>query len=262
MRVRASLLGCVLTAAIAAAGCSAGSGGNGGGSTGGGANGGGSPSPAAGGQAPAAPSPAPRAAALVNQMRAAVQAATSVHVAGRLVAEGRPLGLDLGVHRSGQLAGTITTAGVPLTIIDTGGKAYIKATRAFLAQLNASAAVCKLICGKYVLTTGAREDKLTGSLGMRTLLGSMTARRLPVFTSAGTSTVGGVPANVLRGSDGSKLELAARGAPYPLRVTAPASHDRAGSLEFSQWNSVPPPAAPPSAKVIDLRQLENHPPGG
>ncbi|HEY2553251.1 MAG TPA: hypothetical protein VGI64_22020 [Streptosporangiaceae bacterium] len=247
MQFRPRLLGCLLAAALAAAGCGASSGANGGTT-----RGAGSPAPSGAGQG----SPAPGPAALLRQMRAAVQSATSVHVTGQLVADGRPLALDLGMHSSGQLAGTITTQGVPLTIIDTGGKGYVKATPAFLALLRQSPAVCKLICGKYVLTTGAKEEQLTSSLGMRSLLGALTRRQSPAITSAGTTTVNGAAARVLRGADGSTLAVAARGAPYPLRVTAAPARGREGSLEFSQWNSVPLPAAPPAAKVIDLRQLE------
>lgn len=251
MQFHPRLLGCLLAASLAAAACGASSGASSA-ANGGNAGGAASPSPSGAGQG----SPAPGPAALLRQMRAAVQTATSVHVAGQLVADGRPLALDLGVHKSGQLAGTITTQGVPLTIIDTGGKAYIKATPAFLALLRQSPAVCKLICGKYVLATGGKEDQLTGSLGMQSLLGSMTRRQPPAITSAGTTTVNGAPARVLRGADGSTLAVAARGAPYPLRVTAAPARGREGTLEFSQWNSVPLPAAPPAAKVIDLRQLE------
>jgi hypothetical protein len=193
------------------------------------------------------------ATAAIAGMKTAIRTATSVHLTGSLSETGgKTVGLNVGLTRSGLFSGTVAEGGTTLTIINAGGKVYIKATRAFLAQLNVPAAVCSLMCGKYVAMSSAQGDELAGQLNMTRLLGSISGR-LPAFTSAGTKTINGQLAQVLRGADGSTLAVAATGRPFPVEAISP--HDSRGSISFSQWNSVPPPATPPASQVIDLSKL-------
>jgi hypothetical protein len=192
------------------------------------------------------------ASQLVSQMRTAVRDASSVHLDGQVTSGGRPLGLDLGVRRTGGLAGTITRSGVPLRLIGTGTRVYVQATPGFLHELRASAAVCAVMCGKYVQMNGSQARSLNHSLSMGSLTGALT-RATPKFTKAGTATVGGQPAVVLRAADGATLDVAARGKPYPLRVVASRTGE---TIRFSQWDKVPVPSAPPTGQVINLNQLK------
>ena len=190
---------------------------------------------------------------LVTQMKAAVRDADSTHLAGRVTSSGQATALNLSVLRAGDLAGSITQHGVPLELIGTGGKVYIKATPAFLRELRASAGICNLMCGKYVQMSGAAGGQLSGSLNMTSLTRAFITG-LPRMTQTGTTTVAGQQAVVLHGTDGSTLDVAAHGTPYPLRVIAPAGHHE--TLTFSQWNRVATPTAPPASKVINLSQLK------
>jgi hypothetical protein len=187
----------------------------------------------------------------VTQMKSAVSAANSVHLNGVLRSGDRAVGLDIGLLKSGEFSGTITDNGVPLTLTDTGGKLYVKATPAFLKQLRVSPALCSLMCGKYVELTTAQSEALAGNFTMRKLLASLTGS-LPKFADAGTTTVRGTRAQVLRAADGSMLEVAATGTPYPLRVVGKGHN---GQLDFTQWNSVPRPAAPRASQVINAASL-------
>jgi hypothetical protein len=204
-----------------------------------------------GGGSLASSAPPRSPAATVAQMKAAVNAANSVHLDGVLHNSGRAVALDVGLLRSGGFAGTIVGNGVPLTLIDTGGKVYIKATPAFMREMKVSSAVCSVICGKYVELTSAQTRALAGNFTMRNLLASLTGT-LPEFADAGTTTVNGRQARVLRASDGSMLDVAATGTPYPLRAIGKA---HSGWLDFTQWNSVPQPAAPPASQVINMSSL-------
>jgi hypothetical protein len=186
-------------------------------------------------------------------MKTAVRAASSTHLAGKLSDSGRAIALDVGVFRSGDLSGTITQNGVPLRLVGSKGKVYVKATPEFLRQLKAPAAVCTVLCGKYVQMSGPQGNELSGSLSMTNLTHSL-LNGLPKFTKDGTTTVAGQQAIVLRGTDGSTLDVAAHGKPYPLRIVAPPSHHE--TVLFSQWNAVPAPAAPPANQVINLNQLK------
>jgi hypothetical protein len=190
---------------------------------------------------------------LVAQMKTAVRDAASMHLAGRVTTSGKSTALDLNVLRAGGLSGSITQNGVPLDLIGTAGKVYVKATPAFLRELRASAGVCALMCGKYVQMSGSAGSQLDGSLNMASLTRAFVTG-LPKMTRTGTTTVAGQQAVVLHGSDGSTLDVAAHGTPYPLRVIAPAGHHE--SLTFSQWNRVATPTAPPASKVINLSQLK------
>ena len=195
------------------------------------------------------------AAAAIASMKLAVQAAASVHLDGTLTGTGtgtRTVGLDVGLTRSSGFSGTVTQNGVPLTIIDAGGTVYIRATKAFLAELSVPAAVCSVMCGKYVAMSRAKGDALAAQLDMSQMLQSITGR-LPAFTKAGTQTIDGHRAQLLNGADGSTLAVAATGTPYPLEaVSPPGGRDR---IAFSRWDSVPKPAAPPASQVIDLSKL-------
>jgi hypothetical protein len=215
-----------------------------------------SPSASGSGSAPPGSSPAasPRsAAATVTSMKLAVRAATSVHLNGTLTGTGSAtIGLDVGLTRSSGFSGTVTQGGIPLTIIDADGKVYILATRAFLAELNVPAAVCSVMCGKYVAMSPAKGDALAGQLTMSQMLQSVTGS-LPAFTNAGTQTVNGQRAQVLHGADGSTLAVAAAGTPYPVEAISPPGGR--GGIVFSRWNSVPKPVPPPASQVIDLSKL-------
>jgi hypothetical protein len=190
---------------------------------------------------------------LVAQMKTAVRNAASMHLAGRVTTSGKATALDLDVLRAGGLSGSITQNGVPLELIGTAGKVYVKATPAFLRELRASAGICTLMCGKYVQMSGGAGSQLDGSLNMASLTRAFVTG-LPKETRAGTTTVAGQQAVVLHGSDGSTLDVAAHGTPYPLRVIAPPGHHE--TLTFSHWNQVAAPTAPPASKVVNLSQLK------
>lgn len=194
------------------------------------------------------------ASQLVTQMKTAVRDAHSTHLTGQVTSgSGKATALDLSVLRAGGLAGSITQHGVPLELIGAGGKVYIKATPAFLRELRAPAGVCTLMCGRYVQMSGAAGGQLDGSLNMTSLTQAFITG-LPRMTRAGTTTVAGQQAVVLHGADGSTLDVAAHGTPYPLRVISPPGHHE--TLTFSQWNRVSTPAPPPASKVINLSQLK------
>lgn len=211
---------------------------------------GGQGSPASGGGSSSASGRS--ASAIITQMKSAVRSAPSMHMSGRLSDSGRPVGLNVSVLRDGDLVGRITQNSVPLSLIGAHGKFYVEATRPFLRELHASS-VCSLMCGKWVQMSGPQADQLTGSLSMTSLTRSLTSD-LPSFRKTGMTTVGGQPAIEMKGTDGSTLDVAARGKPYPLRVTSPGGSQ--GSVVFSQWGAVPEPSPPPSGDVINLGELK------
>jgi hypothetical protein len=192
------------------------------------------------------------AAALIAGLKTALSGARSVHVAGDVTEGGSTDHLDLALTRSA-LSGSIESAGTTLEIIDPGNLAYIKVTSAFLRLAKAPASACQRVCGKYVATSASQGKKIIGNLTMSGLLNEL-SDSLPRYIRSGTTTIGGQQALILHGTDGSTLDVAAAGPPYPLRAVAPNS-SAAGELAFSQWNAVPPIVAPAASQVINLNQL-------
>lgn len=92
---------------------------------------------------------------------------------------------------------------------------------------------------------------LDGGLSFFKLTGQLS---IPAYRETGTAVVHGERVIVLHGSDGSQLDVAASGVPYPVAVF-PAAGQGSGEINFSEWNAVPPITAPPSSEVVSLAQL-------
>jgi hypothetical protein len=202
-------------------------------------------------------SSAPRRArrrTLASTAQHAVQQATSVHVDGKVSDNGTPVGINLGINRQGDLSGTVPENGANLDVISDGGKVYVKATPEFLKQNKAPASACSLVCGRWIQLPPAEAKQITSQLTMKNLTGgangsSSTAK----VTEAGTTTVNGKSAWVLKGADGNLVDVSSQGTPYPLRVRSGQGNQ--GQLLYSQWNSVPKPAVPPANQIINLNGL-------
>lgn len=246
------MIGIRLPACLAVAGTVLALAGCGSAGAGGAARAGGAGSPVAPEPPPTTPKPQLAATALTADMKSAIRSASSVHISGQLMEGGKKVGLDVGVLRSGQLSGTITESGVPLEIIVIGGKAYVKATAAFLRELRAPAGVCGVICGKYVELPEAKTTELTRSLSLARLTRSLTGET-PPFTNDGTASFGGQKAFVLRTAQGGIVDLAQAGRHYPLAVASPDG--RPGGLTFSHWNGVPAPVPPPKGEIVNVGNL-------
>jgi hypothetical protein len=191
----------------------------------------------------------PAASGLVAAMQNSVRSAESVHIDGRLLNKGVPVGVDMDVHRNGDVTGTISQDGAAFQLIGVDGKVFIKATPAFLRQTGAPPSACSEVCGKWVELAQQQADELTGDLSMGSMTGLL-AGHMPKFSEAGSSTVGGRPAWVLRAADGSTLDVSSQGAHYPLQAkTAGAPPD---VVTYSRWNSIPAPIPPPADEVLNL----------
>jgi hypothetical protein len=228
-------------AAVLLAACSGGTGGQGADGHGTGVPAGSSTGTAAGGQGSSA---VPLAA-----VRSAMKGAQSVHISGHLLSHGTVMTVDISVTRSGDLFGTVTEGGVPITILDTGGKFYILATKTFLALERIPRSKCTAVCGKYV----AEPPQASGgfaNLHMAAVL-SEVAAALPKNVRADRKTVvyHGKPA-VSFTAGGETLDLADGKLPLPLLVIGPGGKT---DVELSDWNKAAIPAAPGAAQIARLR---------
>jgi len=206
-----------------------------------------------GGAGAVKPAGPPPAATIIAQLKTAIREARSVHMTGEVRNGGSTVSLDMSLTRVGGMSGSIGSAGTKLDIIGVGHLAYIKVTGAFLKLAHAPATECPNACGKYVATSASAAAAIIGDLSMSKLLGDV-SDSLPRYVDSGPASISGRQVLVLHGSDGSTLDVAAAGRPYPLRAIAPKSSN-AGELDFTEWNAVPTIAAPAAGQVISLGQL-------
>jgi hypothetical protein len=195
---------------------------------------------------PTPTSTAPTQADLGRAMSRSVRAATSFHVAGQYTYPHARLTLDVGLLKSGTMAGSLVDNGEPITATYVGGKMYAKVTHGFLAYLGKSRE-CRTICGEYVTAQPDQARDLLASMGIASteniLLHMATgAPALTPVTYAGQPGYRWSPPGY---AAGSYIVVGPLPQCLPLKVDVPGQF----VLTFSQWNRVRAPAPPPAAKV-------------
>jgi hypothetical protein len=202
-----------------------------------------------GGPATAGP---PTPPTMVRDLDVAVRHASSVHVDGTAPDGGQQVRIDLSMNRSGGLSGQVTANGSTVQVLSTRGITYIKVTGSFLANVHLPASACAVVCGKY-LTVSAAQAGLVSGLRMPAFMAALTKGN-PHFRYAGTATVNGQRAWVLRSRTSGRAYVAAQGPAYPLRAVAPPG--KSGRLDFTQWNHATIPPPPPASQVVNPSQFQ------
>jgi hypothetical protein len=108
------------------------------------------------------------------------------------------------------------------------------------------------MCGKYLELTAGQARGMTGDLGWSALVAAPGNSVPKSLHYVRTVTVDGQPAWQLAVSGKGAVDVAARGAPYPLRLS-----EGPNRLDFTQWNSATIPPPPPSSQVVNLSQLKH-----
>lgn len=199
------------------------------------------------------PSRRPNVAVLLRQMSAAVRAARSVHITGAIRQDGKTVGVNLGITRSGELYGQVSEDGAVLTMLAMHDHIYLKLSAAFLRVAHLPATACRLFCGKYLEYPAAQSHLLVGHLNMASMTHSLTSTPAREVTLLGAVSVGGEPAWLLQDSHDNSIYLAAHGGPYILReVSAPPGEE---SVNLTQWNAVRIPGPLPANQIVRPSQL-------
>jgi len=193
----------------------------------------------------------PSAADLQSSMQAAVRSASSVHLDGQTTESTGSVKVNIGVHRTGELSGTVTQNGANVDVLKVSNKAYVKLTPQFLKQFNAPPSACSLVCGKWVQLRPSQASQ-TNQLSMQNVAAHVASTKLSSYKEVGSTTVNGKQAWALRAPNGAEIDVSSQGTPYPLRSTQGNGH---GVIHYSQWNAVPHPAAPPANQVVNLSGL-------
>jgi hypothetical protein len=208
-----------------------------------------SASESASSRAPLPAGPPPGSARLLRQINAAVATASSVHIsAARLPGDSR-FGVNLSVTRSDDMSGNIIYKRQPLTVLVTRGHGYLMVNSVSLQVFGLPSGVCSVACGEYAAVP---VQRLVGGISWHSLVGTSSSLPTAQLHYLRTVMVNGEPAWEMRGPRGAVIYVAARGAPYPLRVM-----DKGKVVaDLTHWNSATVPPLPPGTQVIPYSQFK------
>ena len=184
---------------------------------------------------------------------AAAMAAASVHVAGSIVSDGKPISLNMELVSEKGGKGRVSLDGLGFRLIDVDGALYVNGGNAFYTSF-AGATAARVLRGKWLKgAQSAAMAPLAALARLRSLLNITLASHGPL-ARASNATVEGRQAVALSDpvNDGT-LYVAATGAPYPLEIVRHGGD--AGRLVFDRWNQAVSLAVPTNA--IDVKQLQS-----
>ncbi len=190
-------------------------------------------------------------AQIVSAAEAAAATAASVHVAGSILSEGKPISLNMELVAGQGGHGRVALDGVSFRLVGVDDAVYVSGSPAFYTRI-AGAAAARVMRGKWL--KGAQTGALR-SLVLLTRLGSLLAGALsdhgPLARAAGASIAGQRAVAVRDTARGGTLYVASTGAPYPLEIVERGG----GRLVFDRWNQAVTLSVP--ADAIDIRQLQS-----
>lgn len=180
----------------------------------------------------------------------ALQKAGAVHLTGSGVMNGNHVTADL--HLQGEDAtGAIEQGSDQLKIVETGGKLYMQASSGFWQQSGVPASAAGALGGRWVIVPTEAAGEVV-PFTMKSLTDSL---RHPtdakIEDAVHTGTLHGKKVVVVTQTDGSTLDVAATGTPYPLRTVDKGSD--AGTFDASDFGKKVSVTAPSGA--LDLSKL-------
>ncbi len=200
-------------------------------------------------------------AEILAASKSAAAGAATVHVAGSILSEGKPISLDMelvgknGVGDSGG-RGQLTLGGLGIKLIAIDKAVYVKGNDAFYTHF-AGAKAARLLHGKWL--RGSAEHGPLASFASLANLSKVIESTLQdhgPLTSGGTKTVDGQKAvGVSDATHDGTLYVATSGAPYPLEIVKSGSAAGAGKIVFDRWNK--PVTLLPPTNAIDIDQLQS-----
>jgi hypothetical protein len=180
----------------------------------------------------------------------ALEKAGSVHLTGTGTMSGAQMQLDLRLQGA-DATGTITEGSDQIKLVGTGGKLYVQASSGFWTQAGIPASSAGALAGKWVIV----PSSAAGQVLPFSLSGLADELRHPsgatIKDAVHTGTLNGKDVVVVTQTDGSTLDVAATGTPYPLRTVDKG--ESAGTINAGDFGKKVTITAPTGA--LDLSQL-------
>ena len=183
----------------------------------------------------------------------AAAGAATVHVAGSIVSEGRPISINMELVAGKGGQGRITLAGLDLRLVRIARALYIKGGTALYSRFAGPLAV-RALHGKWL-----KESAGGGALSSLATLTNLS--QLIDLALADHGKLTRAPGRIIHGQravgvrdlvGGGTLYVAATGTPYPLKIVKRG--DGAGKLVFDKWNQPVTLVVPPNP--ININQLQ------
>jgi hypothetical protein len=193
-------------------------------------------------------------AQIVAASKSAADGAASVHIAGSVVNEGKPVTVDMQLLAGKGGRGRITLEGLSIDLIRVGGAVYINGSQAFYRHV-AGPAAAQLLQGKWL--KAPENSGNFASLAQLTELGKLIDTTLGshgTLARGATTTVDGQKAVAINDvSQGGTLYVATTGSPFPIEIAKRGGSG--GRIVFDRWNQAVTLTAPTNA--ININQLQN-----
>jgi hypothetical protein len=193
-------------------------------------------------------------AQILEATKAAAKSAASVHIAGSIVSEGKPISLNMELLAGKGGKGRISQEGFSIDLIQTGGAVYINGSAAFYRHVGGTAAA-QLLQGRW-LKAPANSGELA-SLASLTDLSKLIDTALAnhgTLAKGSKATISGQSAVALEDtSKGGTLYIATTGKPYPLEITKSGKEN--GKVVLDRWDKAVTLSAP--AGAIDISKLQS-----
>lgn len=193
-------------------------------------------------------------AQILAAAKAAATGAASVHVAGSIVSEGKPISIDMELVGRNEGKGSVTLEGLGIRLIDVDRAVFVKGSTAFYTRF-AGAKAARLLQGKWL--EGSADRGPLASLAPLADLDRVIDSTLAdhgTLSHAGVTTIRGKQAvGVTDATKDGTLYVAGTGVPYPLEIVKSAAQAgaRAGKIVFDKWNKPVSLAAPANSISID-----------
>jgi hypothetical protein len=191
---------------------------------------------------------------VVAAAKAAASHAASVHMAGSIISEKKPISLDMELVAGKGAKGHLTLEGFGIDIVAVEHAFYLNGSAAFYTHI-AGPAAAQLLQGKWLKapTTSGEFASFAQLTNLPKLIDTTLASH-GALSSGGTTTVNGRKAvAVTDASKGGTLYVAATGTPYPLQIAKNGAGG--GRISFDRWNQ--PVTLTVPANAINITQLQN-----
>jgi hypothetical protein len=188
---------------------------------------------------------------IVATAEAAAATAASVHVAGSILSEGKPISLNMELVAGQGGQGRVSLDGISFRLVGVDDAVYVSGGSAFYTRI-AGASAARVMRGKWLKGAQAGALRSLASLTrLGTLLGNALSGHGPLVRAADAIVAGRRAVAVRDAARGGTLYVASGGTPYPLEIVKRGG-DR---LVFDRWNQAVTLTVPVDA--IDIRQLQS-----
>jgi len=205
--------------------------------------------------APADPLAAMSAPAIAAKANADLKAALSVHLEGNAAEAGKGVTVDLELAPGKGCSGTVTELGAgSYQLVVIGAKIWIRYDSAALKKAGTSAAVEKLIDGRYIgfSTSDARTRSVATICDLPKSLSSQLSNYSGMTKGSATTVDGQRALNINDTLGNNSLIISDAPVPEVLQILDSGSND--GALNFSDYNAPVVLDPPPASETLDGSQ--------